>query len=355
MGYTPSTPPSSKMTRIEKNLFLGNMEAATDVILLGSNAITHIVSVDSVPLPRKISSMLPRIMFLHLQISDLPDEDLLSRLVEAIDFIDSATNNGGSVLVHCFRGRSRSATVVIAYLMHKHHYKLEKAFFKVKSKREIINPHLGFLAQLKLFEAMDYTLDPGNIQYKMFRLYCASERMRKAKILFRDSLDKVLDTDPAGGLPGSAEAAAAAASKGRYPMIFKCRKCKRTLASAFNMLPHVKGETPNWMDEMWSRLSEEDVIDDASSPAGLNLCSQSVFITPVGWMEQEIKQNLSGRLYCPSCQVRVGNYSWVLGDICKGCGATVLPAFQLDVTEIIFRTHNRYLQSGYINRGPILV
>jgi dual specificity phosphatase 12 len=259
------------------------------------------------------------------------------------------------VLVHCFRGRSRSATVVIAYLMYKHHYKLEKAFFKVKSKRDCINPHIGFLAQLKLFEAMEYAIDLNNVQYKMFRLYCASERMRKAKILFRDSLDKVLDVDPAGGLPGSAEAAAAAASKSRYPMIYKCRKCRRTLATAFNMLPHVRGETPNWMDDKWARLSEEDVIDDVSSPAGLDLCSQSVFITPVGWMENEIKQNLSGRLYCPNCQVRVGNYSWVLGDLCKGCGATVLPAFQLDMTEIIFRTHNRYLQSGYMARGPILV
>ena len=344
-----------KMTRIDKNLFLGTIEAATDVILLGSNAITHIVSVDSVPLPRKISAMLPRISFMHMQVSDLPDEDILSHLGEAIEFMDSAISRGGSVLVHCFRGRSRSATVVIAYLMYKHHYKLEKAFFKVKSKRDCINPHLGFLAQLKLFEAMEYTIDLNNVQYKMFRLYCASERMRKAKILFRDSLDKVLDVDPAGGLPGSAEAAAAAASKSRYPMIYKCRKCRRTLATAFNMLPHVRGETPNWMDEKWARLSEEDVIDDASSPAGLDLCSQSVFITPVGWMEAEIKQNLSGRLYCPNCQVRVGNYSWILGDLCKGCGATVLPAFQLDMTEIIFRTHNRYLQSGYMARGPILV
>jgi dual specificity phosphatase 12 len=203
---------------------------------------------------------------------------------------------------------------------------------------------------------MEFTIDHNNVQYKMFRLFCASERMRKAKILFRDSLDKVIDLDPAGGLPGSAEAAAAAASKSRYPMIYKCKKCRRTLATAFNMLPHVRGESPNWMDEKWARLSEEDVIDDASSPAGLDLCAQSVFVTPVGWMENEIKQNLSGRLYCPNCQARVGNYSWVLGDLCKGCGATVLPAFQLDMTEIIFRTHNRYLQSSYMMaRGPILV
>ena len=42
----------------------------------------------------------------------------------------------------------------------------------------------------------------------------AAERMRKAKILFRDILDSVIDPDPAGGLPGSAASQIAAASKG---------------------------------------------------------------------------------------------------------------------------------------------
>lgn len=351
MGFTSSSSLSNaKMSCIEKNLFLGNIEAATDEILLESNAITHIISVDSFPLPRKIYSILPKIVYKHLQVSNLPNEDLLSLLVEAIGFIDSA--EAGAVLVHCFRGQSRSATVVIGYLMQKHRYTLEKAFYKVKSKCEAINPHMGFLAQLKMFESMGYILKSGNVQYKMFRLFCASERMRKAKILNKDTLDKVLDVDPAGRLPGSSEAAT---SKSRYPMIFKCRKCKRTLASAFNILPHMKGEMPNWMDSKWAGLTEEDILDDASNPAGLGLCSQSVFVTPVRWMESEIKQSICGKLYCPDCKIKVGSFSWDLGDLCKGCGARVLPAFQLDMTEIIFRTHNRYLQSASQQRGPILV
>ena len=55
----------------------------------------------------------------------------------------------------------------------------------------------------------------------------AAERMRKAKILFRDILDSVIDPDPAGGLPGSAASQIAAASKGetmtnRHMIIFHC-------------------------------------------------------------------------------------------------------------------------------------
>ena len=179
----------------------------------------------------------------------------------------------------------------------------------------------------------------------------ASEKMRKAKILFRDILDSVIDPDPTGGLPGSAASMAAAAAKSRYPMVYKCKKCRRTLATAFNLLPHVQDESPVWPASKWS-LPAEDVLE-AASEAGLQLCSASVFINPVRWMEPEIRQNLTGRLYCPNCQTRVGQYSWILGEDCGGCNAKVNPAFSLDVTEIIFRTKNRFLQSS--QREPVIV
>ena len=89
--------------------------------------------------------------------------------------------------MHCYRGKSRSATVVTAYLMYRHSYSMEKALGKVRAKRPCVNPHASFVAQLKLYENMDFTIDPRNIQLKMFRLHCASERMRKAKILFLDT------------------------------------------------------------------------------------------------------------------------------------------------------------------------
>ncbi len=69
----------------------------------------------------------------------------------------------------------------------------------MKAKRECINPHDGFLAQLKLYEQMEYDLDATNVQFKMFKLRLAADRMRKAKVLFRDSLDGVIDDDPGGG------------------------------------------------------------------------------------------------------------------------------------------------------------
>ena len=99
----------------------------------------------------------------------------------------------------------------------------------------------------------------------------AAMRMRQAKILFRDTLESVIDPDPSGGLPGSAASAMASASKGRYPLVYKCKKCRRTLATAFNLLPHIQDESPNWTASKWS-LPAEDVLE-AASENGLRLCS----------------------------------------------------------------------------------
>ena len=189
----------------------------------------------------------------------------------------------------------------------------------------------------------------------MFRLHCASERMRKAKILFRDSLDLVLDEDPVNtGTPANILKGNQHGSS-YHPMVYKCKRCRRTLATAFNMLPHCVRESPDWSNEKWA-LPCEEVLEGASD-TGLPLCSASVFINPTRWMEGEIKARLAGRLYCPQCQARVGHYSWVVGRECDslsgGCGAAVVPAFQLDMTEIIFRTRNKYLQST--GREPVVV
>ena len=51
----------------------------------------------------QMSSFLPRISNLHLNVTDLADEDILSHVEVAVAFIREAIANGGNVLVHCFR------------------------------------------------------------------------------------------------------------------------------------------------------------------------------------------------------------------------------------------------------------
>ena len=51
-------------------------------------------------------------------------------------------------------GVSRSATIVIAYIMWKEHKSYYQAFLDVKYKRKFIAPNKGFIFQLRYFESM---------------------------------------------------------------------------------------------------------------------------------------------------------------------------------------------------------
>jgi len=74
------------------------------------------------------------------------------QLIEAVRAVYNALKNGHNVLVHCRKGRSRSATIVIAYLMARRGYSREEAILHVLNRRPSIAPNTYFLTQLWEFE-----------------------------------------------------------------------------------------------------------------------------------------------------------------------------------------------------------
>ncbi|EFJ42833.1 MAP kinase phosphatase 1 [Volvox carteri f. nagariensis] len=83
-----------------------------------------------------------------LYLQDTPAEDILCVLYDCLDYIDSALHSGGRILVHCSQGVSRSATLVIAYIMWRSGKPYDEVFAAVKAVRGVANPNIGFTCQL---------------------------------------------------------------------------------------------------------------------------------------------------------------------------------------------------------------
>lgn len=71
---------------------------------------------------------------------------------DGIDYVRGHIENGKNVLVHCAAGVSRSASLVIAYMMKVKGMSFTESHNYVKSKRGVIQPNEGFIEQLKKYE-----------------------------------------------------------------------------------------------------------------------------------------------------------------------------------------------------------
>lgn len=115
---------------IEPRLFLGNATAARNMQFLKSKQISHILTIDSFPIPSYVCSG-ASVQNKYVHLSDMSRENILEHFTDCISFIEEALkekNATNGVLVHCFYGVSRSATIVIAYLMKKYCISYQRAF-----------------------------------------------------------------------------------------------------------------------------------------------------------------------------------------------------------------------------------
>jgi hypothetical protein len=102
-------------------LYLGNVDAATDMKLLKSLHITSVITIGS-----ELSNKYPH-HFPHLKINleDQPLAYIYHYFASSHTFLLKHLHEG-NVLVHCKMGISRSASIVIAYLMRRYHISFEK-------------------------------------------------------------------------------------------------------------------------------------------------------------------------------------------------------------------------------------
>lgn len=128
------------MSQIIPGLFLGGVQDAFDSSLAsGSTVINVALEVPKTPYAKR---------YVHVPLRDTSSERITKYFDDISELIDKELNNGNTVLVHCFAGISRSATIVIAYIMKKYRWTYSKAYIFVKTKRPIVDPNFGFVTQL---------------------------------------------------------------------------------------------------------------------------------------------------------------------------------------------------------------
>jgi len=133
-------------SEIVPGLYLGSKESIRNKQKLDQIKVSHILSV--------IDEQLEKITdynHMHLMARDSENEDLISHFSNTNKFIEEGIQKGG-VLVHCRAGVSRSATIVLAYIMYSQQKSYEEAYLLVKDKRPIIRPNNMFTTQLRIYE-----------------------------------------------------------------------------------------------------------------------------------------------------------------------------------------------------------
>jgi len=226
-------------------------------------------------------------------------------------------------------GKSRSSTVLIAYLLwasaraHAAHpipdpnsdtaaippqaLDFDSALALVRQGRPLCEPNDGFEEQLRLYHKMgcpdDITTHPLYQRWLYKRSVQESLSVNQAPgmdvVRFEDEHEY---EDVGDGI--AAPTAKADPGAGRSVMDLKCRKCRRLLAKSSFTVEHTPPQS-------------KPVTD-----------CQHIFLHPLSWMKPALEAGqLEGRLTCPNekCGANVGKYSWQ-GMRCN-CGTWETPAF----------------------------
>ena len=151
-GAIPSIPNVSRpvltpLSQITENLYLGNLYDAQNISYLLKIGIQKVLSLITDPqllyYPKEIEHKL-------IKINDFPRENIIQYFGECLLFIE----DNRKILVHCVAGASRSATIVIAYLMWKNQLDYKESAKFVEQMRPCINPNYGFVRQLQIFDKL---------------------------------------------------------------------------------------------------------------------------------------------------------------------------------------------------------
>ncbi|CAG2100484.1 unnamed protein product [Medioppia subpectinata] len=281
---------TTMMDQIWGTLYLGSMDDALNVAALTMHNIKTILTIMNYPISD--DQRQPNITYHWINAQDVGNWDLLTYFPEANDIIDGAVTagNNAGILVHCAAGVSRSATIVIAYLMQTLQRPYEEVRDLVRRRRPEIYPNEGFVDQLELFEAMDYCLDANDrrLRHYLLNTYVRAVEDGLDQYFQRLSVAEKLTLDMYYGVP------------------YACISCAAVLFNEINVVKNYQYNGPD-------------------------VCGR-VFIEPQPWMSDQLAAPFDETVHelevkCPHCRqvvakcaTMISNYKLLVKNIDCKCG-----------------------------------
>ncbi|XP_007935960.2 dual specificity protein phosphatase 12 [Orycteropus afer afer] len=299
-----------QMLEVWPGLYLGGAASVAEPDQLREAGITAILTVDVEEPGFKTGAGVEGLRRLFVPALDKPETDLLSHLDRCVAFIGQAREEGRAVLVHCHSGVSRSVAVVTAFIMKTDQLAFEKAYENLQTVKPEAKMNEGFEWQLKLYQAMGYEVDTSSAIYKQYRLQKVTEKYPELQNLPQE-LFAVDPTTISQGL--------------KDEVLYKCRKCRRSLFRNSSILDHNEGSGP-------IAFAHKRMTPSSMLTTGTQAHCTSYFIEPVQWMESTLLGVMDGQLLCPKCSAKLGSFNWY-GEQCS-CGRWITPAFQIHKNRV---------------------
>jgi protein-tyrosine phosphatase len=158
------------ITEVIDDLYISGLESHTSILTKGIRSVINISS------ECPVQDLGPTVDYQKISIPDLPTTSIQPYFDRLADRIDRNLQQGIKTLVHCYVGRSRSATIILglflysredcrnfvffilAYLMKHKQMSLREAFYYLRSRRPIVGPNFGFIKQVinKFLQKLKY-------------------------------------------------------------------------------------------------------------------------------------------------------------------------------------------------------
>ena len=151
---------SSGIDHIQDYIYIGNAYGASNYYLLNENNIGLIINVTE-EIPNYYEDEEYGFTYLKINSRDQNCESLFENLEETLSKIYDyhMTHPEKNILIHCYMGSSRSATIISAYLIKYYNFTVSQSIQLLKKQRDIVNINNSFIEDLRQFYNINNTVN----------------------------------------------------------------------------------------------------------------------------------------------------------------------------------------------------